>query len=112
MTLKQLRKLPFRKWNEVSRYHSLIVIPSGRKHESGWALMYIIGLDKHHTPIEIAAACDDICWKIPTGMTHDFRNDMFYPSGAMHYWSNVNAFEVGCSTSSTDVYLVPKLPEW
>lgn len=106
MKLKELRSLPFRKWDESKLYKSIIVIPSGKKHDSGWALMYIIGLNEKQTPIEIAACCDDICWKMPTSLEYDFRNDMFYPSGAIHFWSYKYRFEVGVSLSSTDISLI------
>ena len=106
MKIKELRNLPFRKWDEIKTYYSILVVPSGRKHESGWALMYIVGLDIDKNPIEIAANCDDICWKIPASSGDIFRNDMFYPSGAIHFWSRGYSFKVGCSLSSTDVFLV------
>ena len=41
MKIKELRNLPFRKWDEVKTYKSIVVVPSGKKHDSGWALMYI-----------------------------------------------------------------------
>lgn len=106
MKIQQLRNLPFRKWDEVKTYKSIVVIPSGKKHESGWALMYIIGLDSERKPIEIAAACDDICWIIPSKTDFNFRNDMFYPSGAIHFWGRWHSFKVGASLSSTTVSLV------
>ena len=108
MTLKELRSLPFRNWNETKLYKSIIVIPSGKKHESGWALMYIIGVNEEQIPFEIAAYCDDICWKMPTPIEYEFRNDMFYPSGAMHFWSRKYYFEVGSSLSSTGISLIQK----
>lgn len=108
MKLSELKKLPFKKWDKEKIYKSIVVVPSGKKHDSGWALMYVIGLDGEKKPIEIAAACDDICWNIPTGTSYDFRNDMFYPSGAIHFWSNKYSFKVGASLSSTDIYLIEK----
>jgi hypothetical protein len=106
LKIKELRELPIRDWDNVKTYKSILVISSGKKHDSGWALMYIIGLDAAKNPIEIAAACDDICWKIPTPTDYNFRNDMYHPSGAIHFWSNGHSFKVGASLSSTDVYLV------
>ena len=109
MKIKDLRNLPFREWNEVKTYNSILVIPSGKKHDSGWALMYIVGCDKNKQPIEIAAACDDIHWNIPNVLpNYSLRNDMFYPSGVICFWSNDYAFKVGASLSSTDIYLVKK----
>lgn len=107
-TIKQLKNLPRRDWNEVKTYDSIIVISSGKKHDSGWALMYIVGCDANRVPFEIAAACDDICWKIANPTEYDFRNDMFFPSGAIHFWGNERSFKVGASLSSTDIYVISK----
>lgn len=54
----------------------------------------------------IKSRSDDMFWKIPTATDYNFRNDMFYPSGAIHFWSNGHSFKVGESLSSTDVFLV------
>lgn len=104
--IKELRKLPRRKWDDIKCYDSLMIIPSGLKHDSGWALIYIIGMKDDS--LEIAAACDDICWKIPKAIAYDFRTDMYYPGGIVHVWSRDYQFQVGCSLSSTDVTLIEK----
>jgi hypothetical protein len=103
--IRDLRKLPFREWNKATTYSSLLVISSGKRHSSGYSIMYIVGLNENFKPIEIAAACDDICWKMNGG---SFRNDMHYPSGIMHYWSREYTFEVGISISTTDISLQKK----
>lgn len=103
--VKELRKLPMREWDETKTYTSIAIIPSGNKHDSGFAWMYIIGLDEKQNPIEIAACCDDICWYIPEKSDMGLRNDMYYPSGLIHFWSNQYHFQVGASLSSTNVSL-------
>lgn len=105
MKLKELLKLPRRKWDEETIYHSVAVINTRRKHDSGWAWMAIIGLNEEGKPIEIAAYCDDICWDF-NGLS--FKNDMFCPSGIIHFWSNKAKFKVGASLSSTDITLIPR----
>ena len=107
LKITELRKLPFRKWDEVKEYNDLYVIASGKKHDSGWALMYIVG--KNGDEMEIAATCDDIVWDVTEAKEYGFRNDMIYPSGILHYWSNRIKFRVGVSLSSTDVTLINKL---
>lgn len=107
MKVAELKKLPVRPWDKETTYHSLLVIPSGKKHDSGYAIMYIIGCDEKNVPIEIAAACDDIVWKIPEKVDYDLRNDMFYPSGVLRYHSHKYDFRVGYCTSSTDIFLIP-----
>jgi hypothetical protein len=88
--IKELKNLPRREHLKITTYDSLIVINSGIKHNSGYALMYIIGCN-NLKPIEIAASCDDIEW-IMNKLC--FRNDMYYPSGAIHFWSNTAKFKV------------------
>jgi hypothetical protein len=107
MKIKELRALPHRQWDEVKTYESIIVISSGKKHDSGWALMYVIGCDGGKK--EIAAACDDICWDVTAiTKTGQLRNDMYYPSGAIHYWGNGLKFKVGCSLSSTYITITTR----
>lgn len=108
MKVSELRKLPRREWGDVKAYRTILVIASGRKHDSGYALMYIIGCDDENKPLEIAAACDDIQWLIPEKVDYDFRNDMFYPSGVLRYHSHKYDFQVGRSLSTTEVTLVTK----
>ncbi len=109
LKITELRKLPHRKWDEIKSYRSLLLINSGRKHDSGYALMYIIGIGDDGKPLEIAAFCDDISWIIKN--TEDYRylrTDCFYPSGILRFWSNNFKFEVGESLSSVDIKLIKK----
>lgn len=105
MNIKDLKKLPVRDWKKESTYKTISVIYSGKKHnQSGWALMHIIGFDDKGEPIEIAATCDDIYWKIPKTCT--LRTDMHYPGGVIHFWSEFYFFKVGYSHSTVFVELV------
>lgn len=108
MKVKDLRKLPKRDWDKPFEYDSILIVPSGKKHKSGYALIYIVGV-MVHTPIEIAAECDDICWIIPNDIRpQQVRTEMMYPSGIVHFWSDYYRYKVGNSLSSTNVYLVKK----
>jgi len=108
---KDIANLPERAWAAEGIYDSILVVPSGKKHDSGFALMKIIGMN-NLVPIEIAAWCDDICWKFPALMNeYGLRNDMFYPSNIIHFWSNMYRFKVGRSLSSTDIFLIKKDPK-
>lgn len=61
----ELLKLPTRAWDAESEYDSLLLLSTCRKHESGWAIMAIVGV-REGQPVEIACACcDDIEWKLP-----------------------------------------------
>jgi hypothetical protein len=110
MNKKELLKLPYRKWDEIKEYNSIVIIPSGKKHPSGWMIMCVIGCDEDRCPIEIVACCDDISWIIPNNINEwDFRNDMYYPSGIIRYWSDEYNFQVGVSFISTLITLVKKV---
>lgn len=101
---RELLKLPVRDWQQITRYDSLIICPTGRKHDSGWTLIAIIGC-RDYTPTEIAAYCDDIEWK----GNGDTRTDMLFPAGLVHMWSRYVLFEVGLSLSSTTITKMEKL---
>ena len=106
MKVRELRKLPHRDWAEAGQYDSLYIINSGKRHESGYSLIYIVG--RNDDKMEIAAACDDIVWDLKGSNQWDIRTDMVYPSGIIHFWSNKFDFMVGPSLSSTDIYLRKK----
>jgi len=40
----ELLKLPLRKWSEESIYDGIIILPTRKKHDSGFTLMAIIGI--------------------------------------------------------------------
>ncbi len=94
-----LKALPRRKWDEISTYDSLLIVPSGKKHDSGYGWIEIVGC-KDQAPIEVAACCDDICWHVQGGK-YAMRTDMLFPSNLVHVWGA--KFEVGRSLSSTDI---------
>ena len=85
-------------WQEKRAYSELFVVPSKKKHESGWTLMVLVGVLSDGT-YEKAAWCDDICWNIQTRPDHSMRCDCSYPGGILHFWNAT--FTVGHSLSST-----------
>jgi hypothetical protein len=99
-----LMKLPVRKWDDVNKtYDSLMILADGKKHDSGWGMIVIIGCISQN-PVEIAVCCaDDITWHF--NQTH--RMDCALPSRAMHFWcaKGKGKYRVGCALSSTDVWL-------
>lgn len=110
MKRKDMLKLPERERREESTYSSIFIIPTGRKHDSGWALMAIIGCNDKGEPVEIAAYCDDVCYDfgLVTHKEYAMRTDMTYPENCLHVWSWYYDFKVGFSLSSTYVRLIPK----
>lgn len=124
---KALLALPHRKWDEESVYDFLWLVPTGKKHDSGYGLIAIVGhrWRGDEEPFrEIAAVCDDVCWTMPKrhpygqgnfGDRRDnnvsiLRMDCEYPSGIIRAWASGEhyfrgKFKVGASLSSTDVTL-------
>lgn len=109
---KELLALPQRPWDKEATYRSIALVPSGKKHASGYALIAIVGFSDDEKPCEIAAYCDDVSYSLaeyyvtnPLGL---LRTDMLYPSGITHVWARHFRFKVGASLSSTEVHLVPK----
>lgn len=120
---KDLITLPHRKWDETKDYDFLLLTANGQKHDSGYALIAIIGCNHSSEGVdaEIAATCDDICWTMPVkhpyGMIEPNKNrmimrtDCLFPSGILRIWGSgeqyfKGKFKVGASLSSTDVELI------
>ena len=103
MKRKDLLSLPVREWNKTSQYDGVCIVPTGKKHDSGWALMAIVGMNNHE-PVEIAAYCDDLIWHgEEMFFAHGMRTDMYYPSGIARMWGDAVVFEVGEALSSTSI---------
>lgn len=101
----QLEAAPERhSWKEPTEYDSLYLLPTRKKHDSGYHVICLVG--RNGDALEKAAWCDDICWKTaPTHPKQSFamRTDMTYPGGIAHVWGWNTRFRVGASLSSTDV---------
>lgn len=119
---KQLLALPRRPWDKVTDYDYLYIVPTRKKHDSGYMAMAIVGvcLREKEAVGEIAAYCDDIVWSFPVRHPYDviekgkhtsiLRTDMLFPSGIARMWGSGEAyfsgrFIVGLSLSSTNVEL-------
>lgn len=119
---KELLSLPSRAWDKHSIYDSVLIMSTRKKHESGWAAMAIIGVNKG-APIEIATQCsDDIEWKAPIPIIvgknsgreftiGQFRMDCLFKSSALHAWGHEIKFKVGNSLSSIDIEIIRIKPE-
>jgi hypothetical protein len=98
---EDLLSAPQRDWQKHSTYKEIFVVPSRKKHDSGWHVMVIVGV-KDDGSLEQAAWCDDICWNVDSmKKEYTMRTDCTYPSGIMHFWNAL--FTVGTSLSSTDI---------
>ena len=102
---KELASAPWREsWLLPTSYPSIYLLPSRKKHDSGYHLIHIVGRNSDGS-LETAAACDDVCWIVdsPGGDKFAMRTDMTYPGGVAHIWGRGLTFTVGESLSSTDV---------
>lgn len=112
---KELMALPMRAWDAETIYDSVLLVSTGRKHDSGWAMMAIIGIiDRKPTEIAVSC-CDDIEWKLPAPIRFgpnmeytmgQFRTDCALKSGALHAWQRGKKIKVGMALSSTEIELI------
>ena len=107
---KELLNLPHKKDINLKEYESIIIVPTKYKHDSGWRLMALIGvekIDKKFIPTEIIGYCDDIHLILPI-KCHTYepiRYDMLL-SNCIRMWSYNYVFKVGMALSSTDIYVI------
>lgn len=119
----ELLNLPIRNWKETKDYDFLLLTANGKKHDSGYSIIAIIGCNNINNEVdaEIAAFCDDICWSVPKkhpyGILENNKNkmimrtDCLFPSGIIRIWGSgehyfKGKFKVGISLSSTEVELI------
>ena len=121
ITRKFILALPQRRWDLVSEYDYLYIVPTNHKHDSGYGLIAIVGVVNKQA--EIAAICDDIGWTFPIKHPYKMddkrnhmilRTDCLFPSKILRMWASgehyfKGKFRVGVNVSSTDVelFLVP-----
>ncbi len=107
---KELMALPMRAWDRRTTYDSVLVISTKTAHDSGWAMMAVIGVNGG-VPVEVAArCCDDIEWIYPPRsvlgagfIIGQVRTDCCMASGAVHFWKRDKRFRVGPALSSLTI---------
>lgn len=61
MTKKDFNNIPFRKWDEdIGKFSSLVIIPTRKKHDSGYMCMEFVAVDANHEPICKMSGCSDV----------------------------------------------------
>ncbi len=112
---KELLKIPNRKDSNMDRlYNSILVVPAGTKHESGYMHIAIIGCwtEGKEERYEICSYPDDINWILPDSDRGNYklahlRTDCWYPEGILHFWGR-GSFRVDWG-SSTEIEFIPAL---
>ena len=111
MTRKDFLSLRERCWAHATLYYQLIIVPTGIK-RNGWELMAIVGCNDKQEPVEIAAYCEDFHWvrlAKDNGSSAELNCDMYPKSKCIRFWSKNYDFEVGISSSSTDLRMIRKV---
>lgn len=96
MNRKELLAVPKRKWDEALVATSVYVIPSGRKHESGYAQMDFVAVTEDGEKVGFGGVCDDVAFE-----GNHFKMDCLHPSRIIRIW-NREPFIVSKGISSID----------
>lgn len=102
-----------RAWDDTdTEYDSILIIPAGTKHDSGYMRIAIVGVFEKDSveQYEICGYPDDISCHFPSHKSGEFdfplvRMDCFYPQGILRYHGR-GKFKVGESLSSQDIYFI------
>ena len=96
---EELLSVPKRKWDETIRSVSTVyIIPSKRKHESGYACMDLVAVtDRDHgnRAVRFGGGCDDISLR-----GNHFRIDCEHPSRIIRIWNSHGTFLITDDLSS------------
>lgn len=82
MNRKELLQVPRRNWIDEIIAKGVWVIPSRRKHDSGWACMDFVA-ETDNGLVRFGGGCDDVAFE-----GSHFRMDCDYPSAIIHIWNN------------------------
>lgn len=96
MNRKELLAVPKRKWDEELVAKSVYVIPSGRKHDSGFTCMDFVARTTDGELVRFGGGCDLVEFK-----GEHFRMDCFHPSRIINIW-NRNPFKITYDISSIE----------
>lgn len=95
MKRKDLLAVSAREWHEVLEHCSgVYVIPSRRKHDSGWACMDFVA-ETSNGLVRFGGCCDDVSFE-----GEHFRMDCDFESKLLHIWNSHNKFKISCDGSS------------
>lgn len=105
-------------WDSTSYYSSVLLVPSGKKHDSGYHLIALVGMviqDEKYI-LELVGYCDDVEWQVSPNvellwgknhLSNIVQMDCSFPAGVIRVWSYKNHFQVGACLSSTTVTVLP-----
>ena len=95
---KELLAVEKRSWDkELTGVWGVYVIPSGRKHESGWACMDFVASMHDGELVRFGGICDDVSFN-----GGHFRMDCEHPSRIIHIWNSRGTFSISHDLSSID----------
>lgn len=95
---KQLLEVQPRKWNEdIHDVVGVYIIPSNKKHDSGFACMDFVAHTGDEQLIRFGGGCDDVRLD-----GKNFRMDCIYPSKIIHIWNPRKRFYITHDLSTID----------
>lgn len=94
---KELLSVKKRKWNEtLTCVSDVYIIPSGRKHDSGYTCMDFVAETKNGL-VRFGGFCDEVRL-----MGSNFRMDCEYPSRIIRIWNTRKTFNITHDLSTID----------
>jgi len=113
---KQFLTLPSREyWNSKELpFDSLVLLPTKRKHNSGYMMMDIVGI-RDNQPVLLLSGCSDVIHLDGTGgreslelRSKNICIDMLYPSGLLRIFSYNYQITASAALSSFEIFFVNK----
>lgn len=88
-------------------YSGLLILPTQRKHKTGWGTVAIIGTRGENAECILTKGCDDVVLPV-VSEEFDLRMDCTFPSRVLRLWSRDFDMSIGHYGSTVPVILQPR----
>lgn len=113
ITIKDLESIPKRE-NDIGVYEQLIIIPTDKRHDSGWGIIKLIGVDKEfNAEVITETTCDMLIFAVKhSSIQHieSFKIDLLPIAKVFKLFSSAYQFKVGVDGSTVNIILTLKRP--
>lgn len=111
MSRKQFAELPLREWSAQTVCASVVVVPTNKRHDSGYGCFGLVAVDEHGEAIcRISGQSDALeflCVEPRPGWRVGVKMDLLPKSRCFQFWKNDTTLMIGPALSDVQIQQTP-----